>query len=78
LAGREFELVVRRSNWAEDRVYVFLDNGQLVSLPGGWTDVDPPDAFVAVSAGRSAFRVDDLLALADLIGGLRPRSPVAA
>ena len=28
---------------------------------------DPPDPFVAVAAGRSALRVDDLLALAGLI-----------
>jgi hypothetical protein len=27
------------------------------------TNVLPPDAFIAASAGRSAFRVEDLLAL---------------
>jgi hypothetical protein len=72
LAGREFDLVVRKNNWAEDRVFFFNDDGQLVSIPAGFTDVDPPDPFVAVSAGRSAFRVEDLLEVATLVEGLRP------
>jgi len=71
LAGREFGLVVRKNNSAEDRVFFFADDGQLTSLPSGWTDVDPPDPFDAISAGRSPFRVDDLLALAALIDGMR-------
>jgi hypothetical protein len=71
LSGREFDLVVRKKNWAEDRVFVFDDN-QLVSIPAGFTDLEPPDPFVAISAGRSMFRVDDLLALADLLENLRP------
>ena len=72
LAGREFDLVVRKNNWAEDRVFVFADDSALTSIPAGFTDVDPPDPFDVVSAGRSAFRVADLLALASLLGGIRP------
>ena len=72
LAGREFDLVVRKNNWAEDRVFVFVDDGALTSIPAGFTDVDPPDPFDFVSAGRSAFRVTDLLALASLLEGIRP------
>ena len=72
LAGREFDLLVRKYNWADDRVFFVDDDGQLASLPAGWTDVDGPDPFVAVAAGRCAFRVEDLLALATLIEGLRP------
>ncbi len=64
--------MVRKNNWAEDRVFFFADDGKLTSLPSAWTDVDPPEPFVMVSAGRSAFRVEDLLALAALIDGLRP------
>ena len=63
--------MVRKNNWAEDRVFFFADDGQLTSLPSAWTDVDPPDPFLALSAGRSAFRVEDLLALAALIDGIR-------
>jgi hypothetical protein len=74
LSGREFDLVVRKHNWAEDRVFFFVGE-ELRSIPAGWTDVDSPDPFVAVAAGRSAFRVDDLLALASLLDGLRPARP---
>jgi hypothetical protein len=72
LIGREFALVVRKKNWGEDRVFYFGDDGRLTSVPAGWTDVDPPGPFVAMAAGRSAFRVEDLVALATLIDGLRP------
>ena len=72
LAGFEFDLVVRKKSWAEDRVFFFDGDGQYRSLPVGWTDVDPPDPFVAVAAGRSVLRVDDLVALVCLLDGLRP------
>ena len=39
-------------------------------MPTAWTSVAPEDAFVKVAAGRSAFRVTDLLALADLLDDL--------
>jgi hypothetical protein len=40
---------------------------RMYSLPAGWTDVGDPDPFVVLSAGRSLFRVEDLLALGALI-----------
>ena len=43
---------------------------QVRSLPAAWTSEAAEDAFVALSRGRSAFRPEDLLALADLLGGL--------
>jgi hypothetical protein len=39
-------------------------------LPATWTDIVPPDPYVAVSAGRSMFRVVDLVALVELVRGL--------
>ena len=39
-------------------------------LPSRFTDFADPDPFLAISDGRSAFRVVDLLALADLLSGL--------
>jgi len=42
------------------------------SLPRAWTDVAEPDVFVAMAAGRSPFRVVDLLALAEVIDRVRP------
>jgi Family of unknown function (DUF5372) len=75
LSGREFDLVVRKKNWTDDRVFFFNDDGQMRSLPAGWTDVDPPDPFVFVAAGRSLFRIDDLIVLAALLDGLHSVLP---
>ena len=69
--GREFVFVAVRQTWGEDRVFFFDDDGTQKSLPTGWTDVREPDPFVALAAGRSPFRVDDLLALAELVDGRR-------
>jgi hypothetical protein len=40
------------------------------SLQAGWTDAWPADLFVTVAAGRTAFRVADLVALSELLTGL--------
>ena len=71
LFGREFTLVTYRRNWGEHRVYFHDDTGRLVSLPAAWTSVFPTDPYVAVSAGRSPFRVQDLLELSQLIARIR-------
>ena len=71
LFGRDLDVVVRRHNWGEDRVYYRDGRGHLTSLPVGWTSVVPEDAFVAVAAGRSQFRVQDLVDLAALVVRLR-------
>jgi len=68
--GRLYEFVVRRRNWGEDRVYFRDEAGEVVSVPTAWTDATGEDPFVVVDAGRSPFRPEDLLALADLIGRL--------
>ncbi len=72
LAGREFDFAFVRQNWGEDRVYFVDEVGELKGLPAGWTDAGPLDPFTVVSAGRSTFRIEDLLALADLLAGLKP------
>jgi hypothetical protein len=38
-------------------------------LPTGWTDAGAVDPFVALAAGRSLFRVEDLIELARQIDG---------
>ncbi|HEX4784300.1 MAG TPA: DUF5372 family protein, partial [Candidatus Sulfotelmatobacter sp.] len=73
LKGAEHELVVRRTNWGEDRVFYYNGEGELKSFPANVTDVVESDAFASVSAGRSAFRVDDLLKLRNLLD--RHRGP---
>lgn len=62
--------VAVRRTWGEDRAFFFADNGVQKSLPRGWTDAADPDVFVTVAAGRSPFRIVDLLVLAEVIDGL--------
>lgn len=69
--GREFEFVALRNNWGEDRVCFRDERGELKSLPVGWTDAAEPDPFTVIAAGRCPFRIDDLLALADLVSRSR-------
>jgi hypothetical protein len=64
-------VVTYRHNWGEDRVYYHDEAGDLVSVPAAWTSACAPDPVVAVSAGRSPFRVGDLVELARLIDGLQ-------
>jgi len=71
LFGRDFEFVVHRRNWGEDRVFCRGEDGGLFSLPAGWTDVVGEDPFVVVAAGRCPFTVDGLLGLAALVDGVR-------
>ena len=61
-----------RVNWGQPRVDFYDDRGVLVSLPAAWTSVVPPDVFVAVSAGRSSFRVTDLVELSRLVQVIAP------
>jgi len=64
LFQQEFELVSYRQNWGEDRVWFQDKLGRLHSLPTSWTDVCAVDPFVSLAAGRSLFRVADLIELA--------------
>jgi hypothetical protein len=75
LRGQEFEMVGFAHTWGEQRVF-FRKPGerQVRSLPAAWTDVVGPDIFVAQAAGRSLFRVDDLLTLCNLVGELGQRA----
>jgi hypothetical protein len=72
LFRREFELLIHRDNWGEDRVYFNADDGSLRSLPARWTSVAGADPAVVLGAGRAHFRVADLLELAELVRRLEP------
>jgi hypothetical protein len=69
LVGKRFLLIARWRNWGGDRV-LFEEGGRVRSLPTAWTSIASPDPFVAVSAGRSFFRIPDLVALVELVGRL--------
>jgi hypothetical protein len=63
--------VTYRHNWGEHRVYFHDAAGRLVSLPAQWTSLFPLDPFVAIAAGRSPFRVQDLLELSHLVARIQ-------
>ncbi|MGO9824671.1 MAG: DUF5372 family protein [Terriglobales bacterium] len=65
--GREFELLTHKQTWGEDRVYFHDERERLVALPAAWTDLLPPDPFIVVANGRSAFRAEDLRELVQLL-----------
>ena len=43
------------------------ERGEVRSLPASWTSAGEEDAFRVMSAGRSAFRVEDLLELVEVV-----------
>jgi hypothetical protein len=49
-------------------VTIQLPDGGVLSVPVSWTDLLPADAYMSMGGGRARFRVEDLLALAELIG----------
>lgn len=69
-------LATRKRNWGEDRVMYFDAQGRLRSMLTSWTNLADADAFVQTSAGRSWFRIDDLLKLVALLDQCgEPRLP---
>ncbi len=74
LTGRSFELVGYSHSWGEHRVFFReSDGGRVRSMPANWTDVEGPDPFLELAAGRTCFRVEDLLTLARLLAELDRR-----
>ncbi len=69
--GIEIDFVSHQRRWDEDRVFYRDSHGHLASLPARWTSVIPEDPFVTMAAGRTPFRVDDLIDLVALIARLR-------
>ena len=69
--GQALDVVERRHNWGEDRVFYRDRHGHLASLPAGWTSVAAEDPFVVAAAGRSRLRLADLVVLAALVRELR-------
>ena len=48
-------------------MYYHDEAGNLRRMPAQWTSLASADAFVAIAAGRSSLRVEDLLKLIALI-----------
>jgi hypothetical protein len=66
--GQTFELITYLHTWGENRVYFQRQESEhLVSVPASWTDVVPEDPLVQLAAGRSPFRVPELLELVQMV-----------
>ena len=70
LHGREFELIEVRTALGVEWIQYTADDGELRTIRQAWTSAAAVDPFVRVAAGRSAFRVSDLLALSALLDNL--------
>lgn len=71
LCGQDLDVVMRRVQWGEERVFYRDPRGHRASLPASWTSLVPEEPYVAVGGGRSLFRVQDLTDLVALLEGLR-------
>jgi hypothetical protein len=60
-------MVSRQRTSGLDRVFYYDSDGRLKSFPAKVTDLLSSDTFTRISAGRSAFRVDDLSELRELL-----------
>jgi hypothetical protein len=69
--GQELDVVVRRRQWRDDRVFYRSMHGHVSSLPARWTSLVPDDPIVTVAGERARFRVDDLVELAAIVSRLR-------
>ena len=70
LFNKEFELISFINSWKKECVKCLDENGSEITLPLDWTDASGIDPFVHLSKGRSHFRVEELLRLAELIAAI--------
>ena len=69
--SKQYDLINYKKSWGQKCVDLHDDQNGLITVPIGWTDAAEPDPFVVVSAGRSYFRVEDLIRLVHLIEGFK-------
>lgn len=65
------DLVVVRQNWGNDLVYYHdEEGGRLHRMPISWTDLAEEDLIATLGAGRTPFRLADLIELTRLVGAI--------
>lgn len=67
LHGKEFEAINYRHGSKISSVFFHDSNGRSQLVPVDWTDIVPEDPYLIISEGRSLFRYEDLVSLAQLI-----------
>lgn len=77
LHGKTFDIVDIRNDRSVDHVFYRDDKGHLRTMPIAWTSLISADPVVEFGAGRSPFRLSDLLELARLMETLRAAQRVA-
>jgi hypothetical protein len=77
LRGRSFELIKVAANRHGGRVWVVGADGGRLPFPRAWTDLADIDPWQQAAAGRTPFRLDDLVQVADRLAGLRPPGPTS-
>jgi hypothetical protein len=71
-SGVQFELAQYRASWGRECVECIDGDGRVITIPLTWTDAAAhADPFVELAAGRSYFRVEDLVRLTEMIQGLK-------
>ena len=73
LAGQRLRRVGENANVAGRRVICLDDQGAAWAVPVEWTDLVQPGFEWEISAGRAHVLIDDLLAVAALVAGMRAR-----
>ena len=73
LKNQEFEILSIKSPHGEKRVFFYNSEDRISSVPLDWTDAALLDPFIIVSAGRSHFRVKELLRLVHLVDDIKKR-----
>jgi hypothetical protein len=68
LQGQVFRLVIAKQLWGRIASTFERPDGSFHSVPVGWTDFVPADPYLSVGRGRSYFLLEDLRALATLVG----------
>ena len=69
--GQALDVIVCRAQWGEERVFYRDRHGHRASLPACWTSLATEDPYLSVAAGKSRFRLQDLLELAALLEEVR-------
>ena len=67
LHGKEFEAINYRHGNKISNVFFHDSNGRSQLVPVDWTDIVPEDPYLKISEGRSLFRYEDLVSLAQLM-----------
>ena len=71
-SGEQFELAEYRASWGKECVECLDRDARVILIPLAWTDAaNEADPFVALATGRSYFRVEDLMRLAEMIERLK-------